>query len=116
MLGPMRRIRSLELLLMTFVVLSLVPGVAAADVPQLSNYQGLLLDPNGLPLNDNVGVILRIYRDPNSVDPLDLLYDEAHLNVPVIDGVFNIKLGLGDVTSGPFNVTVFAGARSMARY
>ncbi len=107
----MRGIRSLEVLLLAALVAGpLFAGQTLADVPDLSNYQGLLLDPNGNPLNATVDVTLRIYNDPNSVAPGNLLYEEVHLNVPVIDGVFDVKVGLGDVTSGPFNVLVFLGA------
>jgi hypothetical protein len=57
------------------------------------SYQGLLTDPGGLPLNGTVSMTFRIYDDPNSTSPADLLWQEVQPAVDVIDGIYNVHLG-----------------------
>ncbi len=57
----------LRLVLCVFATLILV-GVAAADVPQLINYQGILLDSGGDPVTTPTVVIFAVWDDPTSGD------------------------------------------------
>ncbi len=90
------------------VIVLVPPGSALADVPGQTSYQGLLLDAGGLPLDDTPDVVVRIYRDPVSVAPADLIYEEAHLNTPVVGGVFEITLGQGSFPGGTFDASTFS--------
>jgi hypothetical protein len=83
------------------------PRPAQAEVPLQANFQGLLLDPNGVAINGTVDVGLRVWADPGSIDPADLLYEEEHAGVQVVDGVFNVPLGGGAVVSGTFGIGTF---------
>jgi hypothetical protein len=75
--------------------------------PDLVNFQGLLLDSLGDPIDGvNVDVIVRIY--PDEFSSANLLYYEEH-NVAVVDGVFQIAIGAGSFPSGSFDETIFSG-------
>jgi hypothetical protein len=89
------------------IALALVAFEAYAVAPPGVNFQGLALDPSGSPINGTENVLLRIYVDPVSTAPADLVYEEAHLNADFIDGVFSVVIGQGDFPSGPFDAGVF---------
>jgi len=60
-----------------------------AEVPQLINYQGKILDDNGLPINGVLNISFKIYdTEVNGT----VLWNETQ-NVTVIEGVFNVLLG-----------------------
>src|SRR5262245_21175176 len=54
------------------------------------NYQGLLLAPDGSPMNGAVEIITRIWDAPTAGT---IQWSELHSGVPVVDGVFSIALG-----------------------
>lgn len=109
----MRWIRRLKLAWISFVLAFAVVGFAHAQVPNEVNYQGLLLDSGGNPINGSQVLTLRVWDDATSVSPASLLYEEIHLSVPVTDGVFDVQVGAGTPTvSGIFTVLdeqIFAG-------
>ena len=86
-------------------------GMAApawGQVPELVNYQGLLLDANGLPIGGSVNIEIGVWNDPNSTSLGDLLYQEAHTGVGVVDGVFDLQLGGGAFPVGTFDAALFS--------
>jgi hypothetical protein len=87
---------------------ALLASGAGAAVPSGVYFQGLALDPAGTPLNGTENVLMRIYADPVSTTPGDLVYAEVHLNVDFTDGVFGVVIGDGDFPFGPFDESVFA--------
>jgi hypothetical protein len=74
-----------------FAVLMLGAALTAhADVPQLTNYQGALLDNNGDPVTTPTDVIFAIWNDPAVGDSL---WSELQSVTPDGDGRFNVLLG-----------------------
>ncbi len=90
------------------IFLALAASAASAAAPGGVSFQGLALDPTGNPINGTENVLLRIYLDPVSTDPADLLYTEVHLDASFIDGVFSVVIGQGDFPSGAFDAGVFS--------
>lgn len=88
----------------TFVVaVALVATGLAADVPQMINYQGRLVNSSGEPLDTTVSMSFAIYDALTEGSPL---WTETHPAVVVNDGLFNVILG----SSGtPLPDSVLAG-------
>jgi len=61
-----------------------------ADLPKLINYQGMLTDDLGNPLNGSYDLIFRIYDDTTGGN---LEWSETHNGVLLEDGLFNVALG-----------------------
>ncbi len=74
------------------VILLGATSMAYADVPQLINYQGILLDSGGQPITDSTEVVFAIWDSP--IDG-DSLWSELRLIPPDDQGRFNILLGMG---------------------
>lgn len=76
--------------------LATIPGsVARAEPPQLVQYQGRLVDSNGVPLEGTVASLtFRLYSTaaPTSAT---YVYGERQSNIPVRRGVFTVYLGSG---------------------
>jgi hypothetical protein len=66
-------------------------SVSAADVPRLVNYQGILTDSGGQPLDGSHNLTFKIYPDSGAATPA--LWIEQHLGVDVDEGLFNVILG-----------------------
>jgi len=79
-----------RVLLVTLCVL-LLAGTAAAEVPRLMNYQGVLTDAEGVPTGGSHDLTFRIYagRGPGA----DVLWEESHESIDISEGVFNVILG-----------------------
>jgi hypothetical protein len=84
------------------------PGIARAAAPGGVSFQGVVLSPAGSPINGNQDLRIRIFDDPVSAAPVDLIYEELHLNTTLIDGVFNVVIGTGTSPSVPFDAEIFA--------
>ena len=85
------------------VVVLAMAGSAAADVPQMINYQGHLRDSTGAPLDTTVSMEFAIYDDSTGGVPL---WVEMQGPVTVSGGAFSVMLGEmvpidGAVFSGP---------------
>jgi hypothetical protein len=81
----------------------LIANLANAQVPQLINYQGILIDPTtGLPIPDDVYTItFSIY---NVASGGSIIWTETH-NVTTKDGLYSVLLG----TSTPLTPTILSG-------
>lgn len=90
----------LALIVATAMVMSAV--AVKADVPQLINYQGLLLDASGQPVTTPVSVDFSIYDVPSGGSPV---WAETRTVQPDASGMFSINLG----ESNPIVQGVFAG-------
>jgi hypothetical protein len=80
----------------------------AADPPELVNYQGVLRDAAGAPLDGSFDMVFRLYDSDggSTCTGGTLLLADSHLAagtgaVQVTDGLFNVRLGSGGM-SGPF--------------
>ncbi|MBN2542851.1 hypothetical protein JXI42_08265 [bacterium] len=60
------------------------------SVPRLINYQGKVTDIDGVGLNDTVDINVRLY--PDSLGGT-YSWQETHYDVPVLKGLFDIRLG-----------------------
>jgi hypothetical protein len=74
----------------------LVAWVALASTgwafPPLINFQGMLTDPSGAPLDGNFDMTFRIYDAEIGGTEL---WSETQLAVPVTGGIYNVQLGAG---------------------
>ena len=62
-----------------------------ADVPSLINYQGILTDSGGQPIDGQHDLTFKIY--PDSMQATPPVWTEVHTGVDVDDGLFNVILG-----------------------
>ncbi len=96
--------------LIVLVALVMISGISliAQTTPSRLNYQGLLTDTNGQPLNNPALVItFRIWDSPTSLEPASLKWEEMQ-TVQVVDGLFNVILG--DII--PIDAEVFSSSNS----
>ena len=101
---------NVTLLLLSFLFTPLV-STALAEIPQRMHYQGYLTLAGGEPVecadpttcSQPIDLTFRIYSDPIADA---LLWEEDHLNVIVVGGMFNVMLGeevpiTPDLLAGP---------------
>ena len=84
-----------RLLLLLAMALLLSPTAAMAQASQAISYQGQLLDTDGVLLEGQVAVQVRVYEAEVPFVGETALYIENHTNVPVTVGVFNVAVGTG---------------------
>ena len=80
---------ALGLALCAAALLSAAP-IARAAVPGQVNYQGLLLDDQGVPVDGAVDITFALFDAPTAGT---LLWSEAHTGVVVNEGVYEVALG-----------------------
>ncbi len=68
-------------------------STAAWAIPQMINYQGAMVDTSGVPVDSTLSITFRMWNDPVSVLPGDLLWNETQPVVVITDGLFNVLLG-----------------------
>jgi hypothetical protein len=87
------------LLALTVLVLC---TASVADVPELINYQGILTDSGGSPLDGSYDLTFKVY--PDSGAGAAALWIEQHIGVDVDEGLFNVILGANSpITAGLFS-------------
>lgn len=78
------------------VALTLTAMPALAAVPLTMSYQGVLTDNSGNVITSTPhNFTFRVYDDPTSILPVNLLWTEQHNSVPVTLGGFSVVLGNG---------------------
>ncbi|MBN1349709.1 tail fiber domain-containing protein [candidate division KSB1 bacterium] len=75
--------------LLTLVFILLIVIVGYADVPKFFNYQGLLMDAEGNPVNGTRSIQFSLYGTESGGDSF---WTETH-SVLIRDGLFNVLLG-----------------------
>jgi len=87
--------RNLEILLAVLIggiiSLSVMANSAIADVPPLMSYQGKLTDATGAPVSD--GDYCMEFKIYDSATDGNVLWQEAHPSVSVLNGLFKVLLG-----------------------
>jgi len=78
-----------------------------AAVPNLINYQGVLTDSSGTPVNGTVSMVFSIYSVPTGGSAL---WFETQ-NVSVTDGIFSVNLGEVTPIDLPFDSQYYLGVR-----
>jgi hypothetical protein len=91
-----------KVILVTAAMCVICAAGAFADVPNQFNFQGTLADTNGSPITGTRNMQFSLYED--SVGGLPL-WDEIHMAVEVVDGLFRVRLGSGI----PLPPSVFVG-------
>ncbi len=100
--------RTCALLTIGIAVLLTAVTALAGVTPSRLNYQGLLTDANGRPLNQtSVQMTFRIWDHPVLAAPENLKWEETLL-VSVVDGLFNVILG----DNIPIDAAVFDSSAS----
>jgi hypothetical protein len=72
------------------IILVFVAGPSLAEIPKLINYQGMLTDESGEPLDGDFDLFFRIYNAPSGGDKR---WEENHSGVSIGEGLFNVILG-----------------------
>ena len=72
------------------IILVFLASVGLAEIPKMINYQGMLTDDSGNPLNGTPDITFRIYNDPTGGTQK---WTETHPGVSVTNGLFNVILG-----------------------
>jgi hypothetical protein len=72
----------------------MLAGPVAAEAPPTINYQGVLTDADGEPVNGDYSMIFSIYNDSVLSNPDNILWQEVHSSITVTDGLFSVILGL----------------------
>ena len=85
-------------LLFTSIIIFISVFVSYTQVPQLINYQAVLTDADGNPINGSRDIQFKIYDAATNGTEL---WSETH-TVTVTDGLFNVLLGL--ITPIPYSV------------
>jgi hypothetical protein len=83
------------------VALVFLAGLTSADVPKLINYQGMLTDAGGTPIDGTPNLTFRIYDDTTGAGTLQ--WSEVHNGVKVDNGLFNVILGTDSTLDLPFD-------------
>ncbi len=97
----------------TFV--SLAESVRAEPPPE-TTVQGRLLDPAGNPRVGPVDMRVRIFGSPAPASGEPTLYEEEHLGVALVDGIFDLALGAGSPLVGTFEAGLFAEANRYVEF
>jgi hypothetical protein len=63
---------------------------AQGEVPKTISYQGYLANASGVPVDGTVTMVFTIFDVPSGGSPI---WGETQLNVPVINGIYNVILG-----------------------
>ncbi|MFH1335282.1 MAG: tail fiber domain-containing protein [Candidatus Zixiibacteriota bacterium] len=71
-------------------VLVFLASLSLAGIPKLINYQGMLTDNSGTPLNGTYSIIFKIYNAESSGTKK---WEETQSSVAVTNGLFNVVLG-----------------------
>ena len=82
-----------HLYLLLVVVVGMTTATLYADVPKMINYQGVLTDLDGEPLNTTVNMEFAIYDDSLGGTPI---WSELHESVVTTNGRISIVLGSMD--------------------
>ena len=90
---PMKTNRPVPIILSLILLIPIIPAYLSAQVPELINYQGRLVDGTNL-VNGNVSMVMRLYDDSTAGT---LLYADSN-TVSVVDGIYNTHLGDDTVT------------------
>ena len=84
------------------IVLALAASICRSEVPQLINYQGMLITSGEQLQDTTLSMTFAIYPDSQGTNNL---WSETQTGVRVEDGIFNVLLG----SINPIPDTVFAG-------
>jgi hypothetical protein len=109
-------VRAASMLLITVSVIACLCAPARAQLPQALNYQGILVDASGQPLNVvSQSITFKLYDALNNGT---LLYTELHPSVAVNNGVFNVVIGSLTPLALPFDIPYWlelqVGAETLA--
>ncbi|MGB2696590.1 MAG: hypothetical protein WBD28_01870, partial [Candidatus Zixiibacteriota bacterium] len=81
-------------------ILILAASPCWPEIPHRINYQGMLTDDTGNPLNGEFDLIFRIY---DRLTLGNMKWNEAQYNVLITDGLFNVNLGDSTSIDLPFD-------------
>jgi hypothetical protein len=91
----------------------LIGAIAHAQVPQLMNYQGVLKDSGGTPIDGTVSIVFSIYDVSTGGTAL---WSETQGSVSVTGGLFNVLLGSSTALPAGLFYGTYAPASSPDRY
>jgi len=79
-----------RIILLTVVSIGLLASSVLSDSPKMINYQGLLSDSTGSPLDTTVSITFTIYDELTAGE---VKWTETHPSVIVSEGLFDVILG-----------------------
>jgi len=101
-----RHRRTIAVVGIVLSVTFLLPLWLHAEVPQQINYQGLLTDDVGTPLDGDYQMVFSIYDASSGGTPI---WSEIQ-TATVVNGIYNVQIGQ-DPTGNPFPADLFDGQR-----
>ena len=90
------------LVLAALLLLALPPVASRAEVPSYMHFQGVLTDDAGLPLNETVDMVFRLYADTTQAS----IWSDTYIGVAVVNGFYEVIL---DVETLDFSLPYFVG-------
>lgn len=98
--------RRIVSLFATLISLSLFSFPAEAQIPRTISYQGYLTNASGVPVDGAITMVFTIFDVPSGGSPI---WGETQLNVPVINGIYNVILGSVNAINLAFNAPYYLG-------
>jgi len=86
-----------RMILLALVALGLMNHLLAEDPPELINYQGVLNNSEGTPLDGSFAMVFRFFNMAAGGDEILL---DTHGSVTASAGLFSVELGGGTITDG----------------
>jgi hypothetical protein len=103
--GKMKRTAYLVTILILLVTVTSAWGAISGFV----SYQGMISDNEGNPVTDTLNLTFTIYNDSLLGNPENIMWQETHPSVSVIDGLFQVIFGQG-IPAVPISDEVFSEA------
>ena len=104
------------LFISALIILVSLAGLSLAGIPKLINYQGMLTDNSGTPLNGSYNLTFKIWTDTTGGSSL---WTETQNGIQVLNGLFNVILGKQTALNLPFDqqywLEVIVDAETMPR-
>jgi hypothetical protein len=94
---PMKKL----ILFVMACTLAMIWTIAQAEIPKLINYQGMLTDDEGIPIDGTHTLTFRIYDDTTGAGTLQ--WSETQGGVQVDHGLFNVVLGKSATLNSAFD-------------
>ena len=84
--------RFLTIIVGVLFLLTMVPLAGYADVPQLINYQGKLLE-DGVPVNGFRTMTFSLWETDAGGNPASAIWWETQASVEVVEGIYDVQMG-----------------------
>ena len=88
----MKARKFLTIIVGALLLLTMVPLAGHADVPQLINYQGKLIE-DGVPVDGFRTMTFSLWETDAGGDPASAIWWETQVSVEVVEGIYDVQMG-----------------------